>query len=146
MICCHFDNIENKIVEYMSKADKIQICSAWCSSRPIIDILSNIDSTLIVTYQNKFIQGSKDFNMFEFDLIKKSVLRFYMFKHNENIMHIKYIILFRDDIPYAVITGSYNFTINAINNCENILYIENINIAKQYSENFNHLLKNCKKI
>jgi phosphatidylserine/phosphatidylglycerophosphate/cardiolipin synthase-like enzyme len=145
MIECHFNNIENEIIKYIKNADKVLICSAWCSSRPILDCLSLIDSTLIITYQTKYIKGYSDYNKLELDILKQSVINLYM-SSSITTMHNKYIILYRDEIPHSVITGSYNFTIQAVKNMENIVYIEDADIAKKYENNFYDLLKLCKKI
>jgi phosphatidylserine/phosphatidylglycerophosphate/cardiolipin synthase-like enzyme len=145
MIECHFNNIETHILKYIKSVDKVLVCSAWFSNRSILDCLSLIDSTLIVTYQTKYIKGFPDYNKNELDLIKHSVLNLYMSLPN-NVMHNKYIILYKDDVPFSIITGSYNYTIQASTNMENIVYIEDINIAKKYENNFNELLKISKKI
>ena len=59
-------------------------------------------------------------------------------------MHNKFIILFNDGKPYAVITGSYNYTQNARDNIENIVYIEDSAIAEEYSKEFERILKMSK--
>lgn len=63
---------------------------------------------------------------------------------NSSLMHNKYMIFFKQivqggkyvDIPYAVLTGSFNATKNATQNLENSVFIEDDAIAARYLADF----------
>jgi len=140
----HFTQIENVICDYMKSADEVFICVAWISSIKIIDMASMLNSHLLIAQQSKFISGSYDYNRELFQQLKKSFSQVYMYTQGvDHIMHNKFMILCRDSSPYAVITGSYNYTIQAKKNCENIIYIENSQVASAYKNEFERLLEKC---
>ena len=58
-------------------------------------------------------------------------------------MHHKFMVFVQDDIPRAVLTGSYNYTEQAKNNLENVIYIEDTAIAQSYYEEYNRLKSVC---
>ena len=52
------------------------------------------------------------------------------------IHHNKYIIEYRDDMTGAVLTGSFNFSINALSNFENILISNDKSAVQDFQRNF----------
>ena len=141
MIRAHFNDIEAAIVQSLHHCDEAHVCSAWISSRPILDALSVCESKLLVTNQRKYIQGSSEYSDHEYNLILQSVSEFYMSrKLSQSLMHNKYIVLLNDGEPYEIWTGSYNFTSAAVNNDENAIRITSAEIARDYEKNFQTLL------
>jgi len=48
------------------------------------------------------------------------------------LMHNKFLVLMRDREPYAVLTGSYNYTAHSDLNMENILRVNDASVAQAY--------------
>jgi hypothetical protein len=134
----HFTQIEATLCRYFQEADEVIVCVAWLSSQPILDVLSTLDSKLLITWQRKLTRGSFEFDPALLKAMREAVSEIYMYPA-EITMHNKFAILLRDGEPYAVVTGSYNYTIKAAENCENIVYIESPLVAQNYLDEFNRL-------
>lgn len=134
----HFTHIEATLCRYFQEANEVIVCVAWLSSQSILDVLSTVDSKLLITWQRKLTRGSFEFDPALLKAMKSAIGEIYMYPA-EITMHNKFAILLRDGQPYAVITGSYNYTIKAAENCENIVYIESPLIAQTYLDEFNRL-------
>jgi phosphatidylserine/phosphatidylglycerophosphate/cardiolipin synthase-like enzyme len=134
----HFSQIESTLCRYFSQADEVRVCVAWLSSQPILDVLSTVESQLVITWQRKLTPGSFEYDPALVKAMKQAVSEIYMYPADVT-MHNKFAILLRDQLPYAVITGSYNYTIKAVDNCENIVYIESDDIATTYLKEFDRL-------
>ena len=117
------------------------------------------EAILIMTAWNKLSSTSAEYSGSLVTLIRKSIPDSYIYKglkglkedpkNNsaaEHLMHNKFMILSRDNIPYAIITGSYNYTNKAVNNRENIVYVEDPEVAQAYMEEFNAILKESSRL
>lgn len=64
--------------------------------------------------------------------------------HRGPLMHHKFAVLFGEDVttPYAVITGSWNWTRNATKSIENILVIRDEKVAATYFNEYVQILAN----
>jgi hypothetical protein len=54
-------------------------------------------------------------------------------------MHHKFLVFCRNLSPYAVWTGSFNFTHNSVQSLENALYIERGDAAQAYYDEYAHI-------
>lgn len=143
----YFDDIENVICKKIEKADQIYICSAWLSSVKIMEITAQIDAVAILTNDVKITEGSAAYDKKLVARLKKSFHQIYIYHNQEKrLMHNKFIILFSDGEPYAIITGSYNCTIGANNNYENIIYVEDAGIAGKYLTEFMKIKNNSNQL
>lgn len=65
----------------------------------------------------------------------------YINKKSKPLMHHKFLIFLNKDLePYAVWTGSYNFTNNANNSLDNVIYTTDKEIVNAYIEEFEQFL------
>jgi phosphatidylserine/phosphatidylglycerophosphate/cardiolipin synthase-like enzyme len=145
----HFTKISEAIIAYMSKADSVKICSAWFTSRRLLEALESFDDAeLIIGSKDRLLPGPS------FDRAWVNELRSTLHENvwlylppigddetRPGIMHHKFIVLMKngDDgitIPYAFLTGSYNYTEAASSNIENVVYIENKELARAYLDEF----------
>jgi phosphatidylserine/phosphatidylglycerophosphate/cardiolipin synthase-like enzyme len=139
----HFNNIEYHIIKYIQKWESCLVCTCWISSERIIDELSTLaHSECILNYQSSYDQYSSSFNKKLCKQLRDSFCQIYLHK-GVNLMHHKFMVFIQDDIPRAVLTGSYNYTEQAKKNMENIIYIEDSNIAKQYYDEYCLLKSEC---
>lgn len=143
----HFIDIERAVLTYVNSCDGILICTAWMTSIPLLDACSIIEATLIMTSWNKLKKGSAEYSGDLVKRIRKAIPNCYVYA-GEGLMHNKFIVLLRDERPYAVITGSYNYTTKASSNeqKENIVYIEDATVASLYATEFATLLKRSKRL
>jgi phosphatidylserine/phosphatidylglycerophosphate/cardiolipin synthase-like enzyme len=141
----YFENIEKIICEKMKKADKVYVCAAWLTSIDIIEACAQVDAIVILNEDSKIVKGSPSYDNKLTAKLKRSFHKIYIYKSDRKLMHNKFIILFSDDVPYGIITGSYNFTIAANFNFENIIYVEDKSIANKYLQEFEKILVECKK-
>lgn len=139
----HFHNIENVICSTIdsSRADKILICTGWISSRKILEKASTIDAMLITNACGRLTKGCSDYDPTFTRYLLDCIPHTYVYSNNTELMHHKTIVLFQSDIPFAVITGSFNFTLSASKNHENICIIRDRNVAQQFVDEFCRLLK-----
>jgi phosphatidylserine/phosphatidylglycerophosphate/cardiolipin synthase-like enzyme len=129
------DNIENRILDEIGKAEKSILFMAFSfTSREISEVMirkfrEGIDIRGLFEKKGAYTKYS------EFIKMKLEGLPVKVDKNRYN-MHHKVIII--DN--YRVITGSYNFSKNAsMRNDENILIIDNADAAELYTEEFNRL-------
>lgn len=137
----HFTNIENIICDYIEEYDTIFVCSAWFSSKAILSKISERNSLVIVSWNESLLEGTSNCNISWLKELETYEVSLRMLNDKEKLLHSKYIILLKEKIPEAVITGSYNFTERAKENIENIVYIKDSSIASNYLENFKELIK-----
>jgi phosphatidylserine/phosphatidylglycerophosphate/cardiolipin synthase-like enzyme len=157
-VCPHFTDIEQQICQYIDEADEVWICSAWFSSIPILDQASLRTAKLIISDWSRLSKGNPNYSPKLTREILQAIPQTYIYAptsssssaggHSssagghptEFLMHDKFIVLFQDQKPYAIITGSYNYTQNAKNNFENIVYIEDHEVAKKFANEFEKIL------
>jgi len=140
----YFTDIEKVICQKIKTADKVYICAAWLTSPAIIDACAEMDAVALLDEDSKLIEGSSSYDSKLVRRLKKSFQKIHIYKNtSRRCLHNKFIILSSDDEPYAVITGSYNFTISANFNYENIVYIEDKALSKQYFDEFCRLVALC---
>jgi hypothetical protein len=136
----YFEDIQFQIKKELAKANySIQIAVAWFTDKEIFDLLckkaqKNVKIELIIL-NDKINKNSG----IEFDLLNKLGSNFWFVGSGdeyENIMHNKFCIIDYE----TIITGSYNWTIKAQNNHENITIIkENPELAKQFTAEINSI-------
>jgi phosphatidylserine/phosphatidylglycerophosphate/cardiolipin synthase-like enzyme len=131
------DNIERIIVKRLAKAESsIHFMAFSFTSDPIGEMMIKKSKEGVRVYGLFERKGSKNSHS-EYMKMKLEGLPVKL-DHNRNLMHHKVIII----DAYRVITGSYNFSRNAQNyNDENILIIDNREIAAEYLAEFNRLYK-----
>jgi len=133
----YFEDIQYQIKKELSKANySIQIAVAWFTDRELFNILSNkadenIKIELIII--NDEINRNSGLN---FELLKEKGCKVYQIGtglEKESIMHNKFCIIDSE----TIITGSYNWSIKAQKNHENITVIsEAPDLAKQFTAEF----------
>jgi phosphatidylserine/phosphatidylglycerophosphate/cardiolipin synthase-like enzyme len=129
------DNVERIILKRLSKAkSSIHFMAFAFTSDHIGEMMIKMFKQGVPVYGLFERKGTKDSHS-EYTKMKLEGLAVKI-DHNRNLMHHKVIII--DE--YRVITGSYNFSRNAKKfNDENILIIDNRDIAAEYTAEFNRL-------
>ena len=134
----YFEDIQFHIKKEISKAKySIQIAVAWFTDRDIFNLLcdkaKNKVKIELLIVNDKINKNSG----IEYDLLNNLGSNFWFVgsgKEHENIMHNKFCIIDYD----TIITGSYNWSVKAKNNNENITIIkENPELAKQFAVEIN---------
>lgn len=140
MIKVYFNDIERNICNLIKGADKIYLCSAWFSNTNIAELFHDIEAELII--------GQTEFNSKSYLNNLTQCVELYIWKDKDVLMHSKFIVFCKNindnEHPYAVWTGSYNFTNKAETNIENGMYIIDDNIAKSYMDEWNKIRKLCR--
>jgi len=148
----HFDNIVDAIVKYIKCYDLIKVCCAWFTCPLIIEALGERDSEVIVGSTEFLTKGHPEYreklaSELIMSLGKGNVrvcVRDKITKLtevvDEGIVHNKFMIFYKYEdskpVPCAVITGSYNYTVTARNNKENIIYVEDKLVAEAYDNDY----------
>lgn len=134
MIQTFFNNIETNIVRTIASAEnRIYVAVAWFTNQVLFDALidalrKNIEVKVVIL--NDLVNRNElglDFGI----LIEKGA-DVKMALSNKGLMHHKFCI-----IDNKVITGSYNWTYRGNINNENIVIIDEPDIANIYCEQFN---------
>ncbi len=132
----YFDNIEAAIINNLTNADKdIKIAVAWFNNLNIfnclLSLLPNVTVSLIISNDKNNYDNGNDFPKFI------NAGGFIYLPKTSRLMHNKYVIIDNK----TLITGSYNFTMGAEYNDENIIVISESNAVSTYIDNFYSLLK-----
>lgn len=147
----HFTDIKRHIITYLSKADQALVCAAWFTCPDILGALSKLGlCTLLLGEKPKSLHDIKEAKLNVYQYIFPVVESVFP-TENTSRLHHKFIVLEREVAdygiqPYAVITGSYNFTRGAERNLENIVYIEDAEVARTYAKEFLRLIESSIKL
>jgi hypothetical protein len=129
-----FENIDKIIISKLSEARfDIKIAVAWITDEKIIKTLEKCIEKNIkvkIIFYNDNINKIEKFK----HLHKKGAI----IRYTNNLMHNKFCIIDNE----RVINGSYNWTISAKSNKENIQITESFDIATDFEKEFNKILKN----
>lgn len=134
MIQTFFNNIETNIVRTIASAEKrIYVAVAWFTNQFLFDALidalrKNIEVKVIVLND---LVNRNEFGL-DFGILIEKGADVKMALSNKGLMHHKFCI-----IDNKVITGSYNWTYRGNINNENIVIIDEPDIANIYCEQFN---------
>jgi hypothetical protein len=156
----HCNDIEDVVLKEIKKADIVLGCSGWISNLKFLESLvekegcSLISSSIDLGSSNIEIELSPA----EIDNVKYECLRLIKTNLTNSMLHSKFLLFFQIDtenkaleegkmiegniyVPYAFISGSYNFTNNSNNNRENILLVRNKLFASKLFEEWKQLYK-----
>ena len=143
----HFEGIESKLLGYLSRADGVKMCAAWFTSPKIAEQLSLMgDVGLIIGSTEKITPGHPEYRADWVHTLLTDLpgmVFVYGGASGKRLMHNKFMVLFREDRAYAVITGSYNYTYSAGENWENIVYIESEELGRKYFAEYTRILQHC---
>jgi phosphatidylserine/phosphatidylglycerophosphate/cardiolipin synthase-like enzyme len=133
-------NIKPEILKVISNAKvEISLAIAWISDIEIIDALvkqahAGVKINVVLSSACNPIIAN--------DIERKgngNIAVFVLGKPNDNLMHHKFCIVDNK----VIITGSYNYTVNALNNDENILVVDGDDVlVNSFKEEFGKLLTN----
>jgi len=158
----YFENIIKELLNKISKATAIIGCVAWLTNREIINRLSTVEHgvSIIVQKENFLKDGAYERNYNNISPLKGTIYKYdhairWCGHYNKNKfacprMHNKFLVFgdVKDNIfkPYAVWTGSFNLTDNSTNSFENSVYLDNIDIAEKYTQEWERILSISEKI
>jgi hypothetical protein len=141
------------LLRYIAGYDAVKVCSAWFTCPLIIAALEEKEAELIIGAPGKLDPSSPEFrkgwSKEIYDATNGNCYLYYGGKDGH--CHHKFIVFGNYTAegvfePLAVSTGSYNFTISAKFQMENITYIVDKVTAKQYLDEFNYVKARCQKI
>ena len=138
MLKAIFTNIEKEIIALVEQhcPDQLLISSPWISSEAIIDAASVRDSKLLLNDYGKIHKGSCDYDIAFVRILVESFTELFIYTSESHMLHSKFIVFVKDEKPFAVLTGSYNYTVQAAKNYENVIFIVDDTIAWQYANEF----------
>ena len=134
----YFEDIQSTIITKLHSAQKnIRVAVAWFTDKEIIEQLEEISDRGVqveIIISDNEINRNVDFSSLE----NRGIMIHYFPVRGYGTMHHKFCVI--DD--QLVITGSYNWTVNAkSNNGENIHIVTDANSINQYIEKFKELKK-----
>jgi hypothetical protein len=137
------EQIHNAIARKLQTANNsITVCVAWFTSKSLASVIKDRLKTVkanILISDHEFNNKASHFNM----LLKYPNCNLYILPTGEQrLMHNKFCVI---DSTW-VITGSYNWSDKAETNYENILLLENKDIAAQYQLYFERLREKANRI
>ncbi|CAH6418285.1 Hypothetical protein POVN_LOCUS55 [uncultured virus] len=164
----HFTKIKEAIATYLRGADTAYVCSAWFSCPHILEAMASLSKCeLLVSTKPPCLHELKEARIACYLHVHQPKFSFSVEVKEDNersvpsvkddvkeyeLMHNKFIVLLKEageeriQTPYAVITGSYNFTKAADTNAENIVYIPDSVVAAVYLKQFFELRDLCTKL
>jgi hypothetical protein len=154
----HFTDIKDHLIDLIKKANKsIHICMAWMTDTEIMDVILNqLDNGIsieICILDHKSNRNKKEKNESKFldlknykadlESFNKKYGRIHIIEEDIGFMHNKFAVI--DEM--IAVTGSYNWSFNARNGLENIVIIEDREIASKFKDQYYKIVnKNIKKI
>lgn len=136
----HFKQIENKIIKHLNEAQKsVEIAVAWITSPTIID---SIDKCLKRKVSVRLLSVNDHINNIEtFSRLYYSGAKIRLL--SKKLMHNKFCIIDRD----VIISGSYNWTMKAASNHENItIAFKNYQLIETFTNEFEEIWKRGEEI
>jgi len=155
----YFKDIAKHLITHINKADYIVGCVAWLSYKPILAALARRRGVSIVVQKEDYLNHDVELRGLYDDLVPlnlqifEDTIDFFDFDidpvrcagtcYAGKILprcHHKFL-LFCDDLePYAVWTGSFNFTYNATRSLENAVVLEDPLVVKAYYREYQRVL------
>ena len=141
-LTCYFSALEQAVVGHISSADGVVGCVAWMTNPVILAALCGKPVSIVVQSEKFLRRGLKVTN--------QSVRQAYADlvglegRHpvccagsppssvSRSLMHHKFLVFLRGVEPYAVWTGSYNFSKNSNQSLENAVFIDDCTVAQHY--------------
>ncbi|MGE4346739.1 MAG: phospholipase D-like domain-containing protein [Flavobacteriaceae bacterium] len=135
----YFKNIREEIINLLESAqNEILIAVAWFTDAKIIDILNKVRKRGIVIQILFYDDKVNNKNLFE-----QLYYNFADIRVSKKLMHNKFCIIDNR----IIINGSYNWTLNASSNNENIqVSINNPSLVSKFKEEFYELQGKCTRI
>lgn len=134
-----FTNIRSEIIKHLKECNfDLKIAVAWFTDKKIISEVNHLIekgvNVSIIIYDNHV--NKKDF----FEQLYYNKAKIYLSK---KLMHNKFCIIDNK----TVLNGSYNWTLNANSNDENIqISYNNLSLASKFNEEFKKLVSSCNSI
>ena len=135
----HFNNIRSEIIQNLNRCEsELKIAVAWFTDKKIIKTINELINkgvkAEIIIYDDHV--NKKEL----FEQLYYSKAKIYLSK---KLMHNKFCVI----DGRTVINGSYNWTLNASTNDENIqINFNDFEFASKFIEQFDKLAINCKRI
>ena len=134
-VTVHFTDIERALCEFIDESEEVVGCVAWLKSRPILRALQNRPCTLLVTSDRVHRSARAALNALPHRTGTRAVSIVGLARGRfRPLMHNKFIVMVRNRVPCAVMTGSFNFTAHSNANLENMVRIDDPIIASAYYE------------
>ena len=124
-------SIIRAICRQIRSADAVYACVAWVTHPKILDAMEETKTELIMT-RHKCNRWKRQIKV---KFLGKGRGR------KKSLMHHKFLVGFRKGEPAFVINGSANFTKSSVRHEENIMVIEDSDVAKAFYKQFLELKK-----
>ena len=131
----YFENLQQIVCAAIMEADCVVGCVAWVRCKKIISALMQRPCMLLVTSDRVHRANRAAFgNLTPIPGLCRQACSIVGTARGKfrPLMHNKFLVLLRKNKPYAVLTGSFNFTVHSSSNLENIVRIDNKEIAECY--------------
>lgn len=129
-----YDTCYTKIINVINNTkSKLYISIFSLTDKEISDSIisahnKNIEIKIFMDNKQAYIKGSKYLTLINHGVNVK-------LSKSYNYMHNKYIISDRK----LILTGSYNFSLNARKNAENVIILYDLDIVNKYEQNFEQI-------
>jgi len=135
-VTSYFGDIKKHLLAHIAAAGRVVGCVAWLTDRALRRALSEKGASIVVN-NDKYNRSLGDRE----GLLE--ILRLPSAK-SRAIMHNKFLVFLSSELrPYAVWTGSFNFSANASRSLENAVYIEDAAIAGAYLQAWDSTRSYC---
>ncbi len=119
---------------------------AWLTNDTIINTIATKPSAIVVTDDKINRRNRKKYKKMKPIEREKKAVKLFGVKVKKRsrfapqpTMHHKFLVLLHKNKPFCVLTGSFNFTKNALNNIENLSVIHDHEIAQIYYDEFQRI-------
>lgn len=145
------NNILTSLVRRISKEDThfVMGCAAWFTNDRVIDALSKLKGVSIICTRDKVARAKytkeKYRKLPKHDDIPTILMLGCGRGRNASLMHHKFLVgMDEKQNPLWVSTGSFNLTKSATSNIENLMIIENRELAMSFLKEFQRLFQIAK--
>ena len=146
----YFADIEGVITKLIRQSTAIMGCMSWFTNRRLLGELYYMewlrvivnDDSINQEHYNSYRHVVKHINQYNKPAdVKQDALWLMCNNTDDTLMHNKFMIMMKNRKPFAVVTGSYNWTYRANDNLENIVVLYDEQSINKYRNHCRAIFK-----
>ena len=129
-----FNEIEERLVQlFDAEADELVACVAWLKAQRLRDAMARAPrGTRVVVQSEKHLKPIENVDMRKVGVHARGARQ----ASERSLMHHKFCVGLRDNVPQFVAVGSYNYTGHSRRNLESVVVLRDTDAAQRFYDEF----------